>query len=582
MTFTLLAHHQSDTAVAMDHRGGQVMTLADLLVDVGTVAATLPEPDAAHPDSHVALVIDSDRYQFAVALLASWMRGHAVALPPNMRRDTVKSIVVRDDVVAVLHDTGAGIGQRMPDLLAPDAPRTAPVAGWARPEREHAATLFTSGSTGTMQAWGKTFDQLLGETAVLAEHFGVQGATTVATVPPAHLYGLLFSVLLPLASGGAFVRGMPFAPAAIAAAVREVAAGALVSVPAHLRACTSLDPGELGGLTRIFTSTAPMPNATALALIDAHRVPVLEVFGSTETGGIATRVQSEATAWGPMPGIQVSVDPETSRLLVDSPFLHPSVERPYVSGDTAQMTEDGRGFVHRGRADDVVKVGGRRVSLLAMARTVTDMPTVDDAATTAVPDPTGRGQKILLAVAGSDDLSVEAIREALLAKFDASSLPRSIRIVPRLPREANGKLVRSEMLRLFRLAPTGEALVESLSWSAPESVSNDDGRQRRRFCSQLPEHYVMFQGHFPGYPVLAGAVQLNELVLPCLELVRPDLGMLCELKGLKFTKRLAPGDAFEVMLSWTPEVQDRVDFEIRRGATICSAGKMRFQTASQA
>ena len=572
----LFSKHGPGSTVALDHTGTALTSLEQLWCDVAIVAAALPAPCAG---SHVALVIDSDRYHFGVALVASWTRGHAVALPPNLRRDTVKSVVVRDDVVAVLHDTGAGIGQRVPDLLAADTLREHEAMPWRRPDREHAATLFTSGSTGAMRPWSKTFGQLLRETTTLAEVMGSDGVVTVATVPPAHLYGLLFSVLLPWSTGGALVRTTPFAPGAIAAAVRDTGARVLVSVPAHLRACTALEDGVLSDLDRIISSTAPMPAEIAKSLSRAHDVNVVEAFGSTETGGIATRVQTEGPAWRPLPGVQVALEEASQRLVVHSPFLHPDAPQPYVSDDVAQLTPDGLGFVHKGRADDVVKVGGRRVSLRAMASAALSVDAVEDAAATAVADTTGRGQRVLLAVAG-DGVDLSHVRDALAARFDASTLPRSLKHLQRLPREANGKLLRAELLRVFGLAADGQPLVAELDWSEPQAEDmHEPGRHEVRFSATLPERYVMFQGHFPGYPVLAGAVQLTELVLPCVQRVRPGLRGLRELKGLKFTKRLAPGDPVTVVLRWTAQTDDRIDFEIRRDAVLCSSGKMRFGAA---
>ena len=91
--------HDAGQAVAFGVAG--VKTGRDLVRDVLAVAARLPAPG---PGSEV-LVVCGDRYHVAVAALAAWQRGHAVALPPNAAPETVRALRRRGGVVALLHDT---------------------------------------------------------------------------------------------------------------------------------------------------------------------------------------------------------------------------------------------------------------------------------------------------------------------------------------------------------------------------------------------------------------------------------------------------------------------------------------------
>jgi hypothetical protein len=115
----------------------------------------------------------------------------------------------------------------------------------------------------------------------------------------------------------------------------------------------------------------------------------------------------------------------------------------------------------------------------------------------------------------------------------------------------------------------------TLAWETRAVVRGGDGRFRQTFRTRLPEAYAYFEGHFPAYPVLAAAVQLHELVLPCLRRSRPDLGPLRHLKGLKFLERIGPGECLDVTLEWdTDSVQ--VDFEIRAKGVRASVGTLVF------
>jgi len=118
-------------------------------------------------------------------------------------------------------------------------------------------------------------------------------------------------------------------------------------------------------------------------------------------------------------------------------------------------------------------------------------------------------------------------------------------------------------------APHGE-----LHWT-DDHAGETEGLHGRRCRTVIPADYPYFKGHFRGYPVMAGVVQLHELVLPCVRRLRPDLGALAGLSGLKFPERIGPGQAVEVLLRWKDEGPS-VSFEIRRDALRCALGQLKF------
>jgi len=568
MNDLLLGLHHSDSLVACGAGGDR--TAADLLRDAATVAGRLP---AASPGSHLLLVFKSDRYAFTVAMLAAWAAGHAVALPPNQRGETVTGLLGRTDVVGLLHDTEAGGHLRIADLLR-EGPDAEALPNVRLPEGT-LATVFTSGSSGEIVPWTKTASQLLGEVAVLVQTFRPQpGERTIATVPPTHLYGLLFGVLLPLASGGAFLRETPLHPEAVGARVRALAAEMLVSVPVHLRAATAIPAGMLTSVRRLFCSTAPLPMQTAEAFTQQHALDITEIFGSTETGGIAWRVRSEGESWTPLVGVRVSIT-DDHRLSVDSPFASATGRSSQLTADLAEPGPNAT-FFHRGRVDGVVKIGGLRVSLPAMEESLLRQQGVEDAALVAVPAP-GRGVRILAAVVASEDTEAR-LRKALSARFEPSTLPKRWLFVPRLPRESNGKLQRQRVLALFGLGPSGAPLAVDLHMLT--TTRRLEGHEEIVAATvHVPEDYVWFQGHFETYPVMAGVVQLHELLLPIIGSHRPELGPLCELQSVKFLARISPGDDLSVTLRFAAQA-GQCHFTITNRDRTCSAGQLRFAPPS--
>ncbi len=570
----LLGRHAGDTPVAFG--GAGTKTAADLLADAARVAQALPEPG---PGSHVLLISGGDRYAIAAALLGALERGHAVSLPPNLRRDSILAVQQRPETVAVLHDTDAGIAIRLSTLLA-EADSGYPLAAPFVPHAGVIATVFTSGSTGPMLASKKTSAALLGEAHALARIFGiVPGDRIVGTVPPVHIYGLLFTLLLPLVSGAAFARETPHHAEAIAHCIEQHGATLLVSVPVQIRALAALRAGALAGLRRAISSTGPLPDPVAQAFRERHGLAVSEVLGSTETGGIARRERTAEPAgtWQPIEGVRISLV-EGDRLAVESdymnPELHPDLPRPFVTADLVRLHADGS-FTHLGRADGIVKIAGRRVSLQEVEDCLRQQPRVVDAAVVAIDAEGGRGQQLLAAVAPAD-CDLAALRAALLERFDASCLPRRLLAVAAIPREDNGKLQRARVLGLFGLRADARPVVRTLGFGAP-AIESEGRVERVRVEVKLPGDWSGFDGHFEGYPVLAGAVQLKELVLPVVACAFPELGSVVSMSRVKFSGRIVPEDALTVSLERDGE-PSRVRFEIRRQLELCSSGTLGFET----
>jgi acyl-coenzyme A synthetase/AMP-(fatty) acid ligase len=406
------------------------------------------------------MVACADRYLCAAALLAVWSTGRLAALPPNSRQETIDRLCDERGISLILHD-GGGQGEAGVDVRTrlPGGARAAlgalpPLA--FSPERT-LVCVHTSGSTGAHIACGKSAAQLLGEAELLVRLWGLgPGTRLLATVPPHHLYGLLFGVLVPFMGGGSLVRATPLHAETIASQASARQANVLCSVPAHLHAVATLSPGALPPLTRIFSSGAALDPATGSAVAKLAGIPVTEVLGSSETGGIAWRETGQSRgdgAWQPFPGVEVAPDDdETMRLR--SPFLARAdgdAQGWYRGADRIRARPDGC-FDLLGRADGVVKIGGSRVAVAQIERLLREIPGVADAAVAPVDTPSPRRHELWAAVV-APGLSVAALRAALLKRLEPIAVPRRFRLVAALPREDNGKLVRARLLALFEGQP---------------------------------------------------------------------------------------------------------------------------------
>ncbi len=561
-----LVVHPPDALVAFGEAGDR--TAAQLLRDVAAVRRALP---ASPGPGDELLVICQDRYRFAVGLLAAWQAGFGVALPPNGAPETVRALAHRPGVRGLLDDIDGGEGLDLRQLVGRDpqgpAPAPEPI-GPIDPSRR-VATLYTSGSTGDHQACPKLASQLLGEALSQVQTFGLPaGSRFCATVPSHHIYGLLYSVLAPLLCGASFLRETPFYAETVVGSLERFRCDVLVTVPAHLRGLEVLE--RLPPLSRTFSSAGMLPNETAALLRDRFGVKVTNVFGSSETGGIAWR-DDPGSAWTPFPGVKIFVG-EDARLLLESPFLAPDAPRPLPCGDRVAVEEDGT-FRLLGRLDGVVKVGGKRVALAEVEQRALALPGVKDAAAAAVDVEGARGQEIWLAVA-TERLTPAGVKAGLREWFDAAALPRRIKVVDAIPREANGKITRRRLRAMF----------EDPAKAGPAATALEPSREERRregsaevavLTIPVREDLLYFRGHFDGMPILPGVVQLQGMVLANARRLWPDLKGVRKVRRLQFKRITQPRQTVVLTLK-RPDGRQQVDFELSREGGATASGTLLF------
>ena len=197
----------------------------------------------------------------------------------------------------------------------------------------------------------------------------------VGSVPPQHMFGLESTVVLPWRAGIPVHAHTPLLAADLENALRECGRPAWwMTTALHMRAPLQAAT-VLPGLQGIVASTMSLPAALASGAETAWRVPVFEVYGSTETGALATRRTASEVEWTPLPGVTLHPqgEGEAQRFRAEGPHIDP----PVVLGDSLEIQADGR-FRWLGRSGDMVKVGGKRASLSALNAALTGIPGVAD------------------------------------------------------------------------------------------------------------------------------------------------------------------------------------------------------------
>ncbi len=439
----LLSHESPDSVVA--YRGGRPIEARQFLADARQLAERMPS------GKHV-LNVCVDRYNFTVGLAACLMSDKVNLLPSTHAPVFVRQITqIAPDAFCLTDQARCDIDLprlRYPrDLGDPKLRRAAAtLRGGAAsygvpqfPQEQVAAVVFTSGSTGTPLPYQKTWGRLTRCVRDGASRLGLLdgGAhTLIGTVPAQHMYGLESTVLLALQAGHAFAAERPFFPADICAVIGAAPRPrALVTTPIHLR--TLLAAGiDLPPLDLIVSATAPLSRELAREAEDRFETRLLEIYGSTETGQIATRRTADYAAWRLWPGVCLRT--EQGRVYAQGGHL----EQSTPMCDVLQITGEDEFLLH-GRTADLVNIAGKRSSFGYLNAQLTAIPGVIDGAFFLRGD--DRDDRVtgiarLAAAAVAPSLDAATLLEHLRRRIDPVFLPRPLLLVERLPRNATGKL----------------------------------------------------------------------------------------------------------------------------------------------
>jgi acyl-coenzyme A synthetase/AMP-(fatty) acid ligase len=429
----LLADASPQRVVAW--RGGRPIDVGAFLADVAALAGRLPAAQAA-------VNLCEDRYAFLVAFAALLVRGQTNLLPPSRAAHAIDETLAAHPDSYTLGD--AALDPAPPHYLrfelaggAAAEPVSLQIAGEAM-----AAVGYTSGSTGVPRANPKRWDKLAistGHNDALLRTLAGGDYHVVATVPPQHMYGLEFSVLLPLFGHASVCAAKPFFAADIEASLRELPEPRmLVTTPVHLRAL--LDSGQpLPRLSGIVSATAPLDRELAREAEARYGAPVQEVFGSTETCVIAHRRAAHDDAWTPYAGVSLHPQPDGTR--VEAPQL----VQPVVLADIVETLDDGR-FRLCGRNTDLLEIAGKRASLGDLTHKLLTVPGVRDGVVFQLDETDAMGVRRIAALVVAPGLDAAAILDALRRDIDPVFLPRPLKLVDALPRGETGKLPRAALL----------------------------------------------------------------------------------------------------------------------------------------
>ncbi|UJF23664.1 AMP-binding protein [Suttonella sp. R2A3] len=411
-------------------------------------------------------------------------------------------------------------------------------------------TLHTSGSSGHPKAITRQLSSIFAEVDAISTELTPTTAVQIGSVSVRHLYGLTFRVCYPLRHGMTIDQQLCRFPEDVIRALARYERVQCISSPTMLSALSrSQVLDTLDERIETITSAGGLLSDAVREKINARlSSPILDVYGSTETGVIAWR---RHTDWRAFPKVEIHLNPQ-QRLVVRSPWC----AETFTTADLAYETA--HGWHLHGRADAVIKLADKRVSLVALNNDISADSFVDDVHCFV---PQGH-QHIAAWVALNTD-GVQALcehgRNALITKLrqrvsqthDRVVIPRYWRFDLTLPRDAQGKLSQKIVEHRF-----------NQPIRAPEWYEHQHQQQQQPYeitlHATIPLDLFYFNGHFDRFPIVPGVVQLHWALEHAQHYFTLPSSLL-SVENLKYQEMLRP--AAEICLSIAHDhARDKVSF----------------------
>lgn len=500
---------------------------------------------------------EPDSYQFLVLLFAALLAKKQVLLPPSRVSDLEKELAAQNIYFLQRQSVSLAQNQNI-ELNLDDA-------------FLHQAKIYfyTSGSTGQPKKIPRSLRQLLNEVQGLDASFQLpEQSIAIATVSHQHIYGLLFKLLWPLASGRCFYQTQLAFPEDVADIQKKLAAfkmnNYVASSPALLKRWTSdvllqdcLTVYSSGG--KLESGIRPYVNR-----------PITEVFGSSETGGIAYRKQDDAL-WTPFANVDIQVG-EQQELQVRS--NHAFSKDWIFTGDKVEVIDavnPKSPFRLLGRLDRIVKLEEKRLSLDTIEQKIVEL---DEIVQCHVLILEREHRQILVCVAILSEQArqqlqssnkaqcVAAIKVQLNSKLESIAIPRQWRFLTQLPQNAQSKLNKQYMKSLFQPMLLPIVLEQQ---NEPDQVL-----YRLEFSPELE----CFKGHFPDYPIFPGVGQIG-FIQHFARQTWAELEWCNGFEQLKFQDLIQPYMVLQLKLS---RKLHKVSFVLSHAEQTLASGRLLFHT----
>ena len=314
--------------------------------------------------------------------------------------------------------------------------------------QEFSLLYFTSGSTGSPVGALKSKRHIGAEIKALRKLLlPYRIKKVLVTVPFVHLYGTLLGLMYPLFMGIEIVLKEHFLPHDLLEMVEE--GTMVVTTPLYIKALNKL--GEHKDLSKavFISSTAPLDKENIQAFNQKFQSDILQIFGSTETGGIAYKINN-AKLWKPFEGVKISSN-HANELKVSSPFVSETLyEKGFKETQGELQTfdyieEEAGGFRLLGRSSKIFKLAGKRYSTIQIENILESIEGISKALVfVGLSKEALRGEYLEITIESNREFTNKEIKSLLRRHLSNLKFSIHLKRVQEIPLTMVGKKLRIE------------------------------------------------------------------------------------------------------------------------------------------
>lgn len=428
-------------------------TWRDFLVDTAKMRRAI----SAHSKSDEVILHCEDFWYFLVTFVALLQSQRKILLTQNIAESFIAEIKKPDTIFLTDQKVADSLSVTtlIEDALEPTEAeiRTTPkiVA------EETAIFMYTSGSTGKPKAVHQRMKEFETDNAFIISKWGNDFAKRklISTVSQHHIYGFLFGVSLPFTCGTPFRRKRIEFPEEFEKFSDD--SYMIIAVPAFLKRTIDATPSLNLREPFIFVSGGVLLPEVAAATDKLFGAWPMEVYGSTETSGIAYRQSKNGLEWTPFDNAKIWKG-DDGCLRIISPYIKD--KDGFATADLVDIFEDGR-FLLKGRADSIVKIEEKRISLPEVESRIMQTELVQEVKVIAMED---RRQYLAAVIVFNDDGNKkfsdalahgqkfqvnQFFHNYLMNYFENVVIPKKWRFVEVIPKDVQGKTHKSDLMAMF-------------------------------------------------------------------------------------------------------------------------------------
>lgn len=424
--------------------------------------------------------------------------GTVVPLNPLLKAEEVRYVLEDSGATAavclqashlLLQEAGRDLGRRIRHVVldaapgSPEAsdleavPRSGHVPGVGLPKlgpEDVAACVYTSGTTGRPKGALLTHRNLTANVESFHEVLNLaEGEVFLAVLPLFHAYGGTVLLLEPLSVGATIVLEPRFVPDPVLRAIAEHRVSFFAAVPSMF-AVLAKHPrpaADFGAWRLCISGGAPLPPPVLEAFEAKYGVPIYEGYGPTECAPVLTvnppgGMRKVGSVGPPIPRVELRIvdergqpvsrgevgeivarGPNVMRGYLNRPEETGEVLRDgwYHTGDLGRVDQDGYYYIVD-RKKDLILVGGLNVYPREVELVLAGHPAVAEAAVIGIPDPVrGEVPRGLVILKDGQQVGAHALLQWCRQRLANYKVPRTITIVPELPRTATGKVLKAAL-----------------------------------------------------------------------------------------------------------------------------------------